>query len=131
MPVYNPKRQNTHLSLWFTNLHYMDSEDSDPTIQMRRPTLSISERKYLKMCTTNGERNLISIRRQKECVDSKFVISYRMMHYLMWLKSYSIFTSCKGMHRRTDSHRDNSAHLRVVEFFFHCEAHQDVFNTHL
>ena len=33
------------------------------------------------------------------------------------------------MHGRTDSHRDNSAHLRVLEFFFHCEAHQDVFNT--
>ena len=35
------------------------------------------------------------------------------------------------MHRRTDLQRDNSAHLRMVEFFFHCEAHQDVFNTHL
>ena len=37
------------------------------------------------------------------------------------------------MHRRTDSHRDyrSSAHLRMVDFFFHCEAHQDVFNTHL
>ena len=32
------------------------------------------------------------------------------------------------MHGRKDSHRDNSAHLRVVEFFV---AHQDVFNTHL
>ena len=33
------------------------------------------------------------------------------------------------MHGRKDSHRDNSAHLRVVEFFCHCVAHQDVFNT--
>ena len=98
---------------------------------MRRPTLAISERKYLKMCTTNGERNLICIPRQKECVDSKLVISCRMMHYLMWFKSYSIFTSCKGMRWRTDLQRDNNAHLRMVDFFFHCEAHQDVFNTHL
>ena len=30
------------------------------------------------------------------------------------------------MHGRKDSHRDNSAHLRVLEFFCHC-----VFNTHL
>ena len=97
---------------------------------MCRPTLAISERKYLKMCRTNGVCNLISIRRQKESADSKFVISCCMMHYLMWFKSYIIFTSCKGMHRRTDSHRDNSAHLRMVEFFFHCEAHQDVFITH-
>ena len=34
------------------------------------------------------------------------------------------------MHGRTDSHRDKSAHLRVVEFFFRCEAHEDAFNTH-
>ena len=49
----------------------------------------------------------------------------------MWFKCYSIFMSCKGVHGRKDSHRDNSAHLRVVEFFCHCVAHQDVFNTHL
>ena len=35
----------------------------------------------------------------------------------MWFKRYSIFMSCKGMHGRTDSHRDYSAHLRVVDFF--------------
>ena len=35
------------------------------------------------------------------------------------------------MHGRKDSHRDNSAHLRVVEFFCNCVAHQDVLNTHL
>ena len=49
----------------------------------------------------------------------------------MWLRVISIFMNCKGMHGWTDSHRDNRARLRVVELFFLCEAHQDVFNTHL
>ena len=35
------------------------------------------------------------------------------------------------MYAWTDSHRDNSAHMWVVEFFFHCSAHQDVINAHL
>ena len=75
------------------------------------------------MCTTYGECRLISIRRQKECVDSKLVISCRMMHnflskYKMWFKSFKHFHELQ-MYARTDSHRDhsNSAHLWVVEFF--------------
>ena len=65
-------------------------------------------------------------------MDSKLVISCRMMHNL--IKIHHVvqeFMSCEGMHGQKDSHRDNSAHLRVVEFFCHCVAHQDVFNTHL
>ena len=74
------------------------------------------------MCTTHGECRLISIRRQKECLDSNLVISCRMMHnfikYKMWFKSYKHFRELQ-MYARTDSHRDhsNSAHLWVVEFF--------------
>ena len=44
------------------------------------------------MCTTRGERRLISIRYQKEFVESK-------------------------LDRQTDSHSDYSAHLRVVHNF--------------
>ena len=85
------------------------------------------------MYNTHGERRSISIRRQKVCVDSKLVISCRMTHnlikiYKMWFKSYKHFHKLQ-MYARTDSHRDNSAHLWVVEFFFfHCAAHQDVIN---
>ena len=48
----------------------------------------------------------------------------------MWFKSYKHFHELQ-MYARTDSHRDTSAHLRVVEFFFHCAAHQDIINTHV
>ena len=40
------------------------------------------------MCTTRGERRLISIECQKECVESKLVISCRMMHN--WIKIYHV-----------------------------------------
>ena len=35
------------------------------------------------MCTTRGERRLISIRCKKECVENKLAISYRMLHNLI------------------------------------------------
>ena len=38
--------------------------------------------------------------------------------------------SCKGMHGRKDSHRDNSAPGGGILLSL-CVAHQDVFNTHL
>ena len=44
------------------------------------------------MCTTRGDRRLISNRCQKECVESK-------------------------IDGQTDSHSDNSAHEQVVIFF--------------
>ena len=40
------------------------------------------------MCTTYGELRLISIWYQKECLESKLVISCRMMHN--WVKIYYI-----------------------------------------
>ena len=47
------------------------------------------------MCTTRGERRIISFRCQKECMESKLVISGRMMHNLIKLhhvvKSYEQF----------------------------------------
>lgn len=47
------------------------------------------------MCTTRGEHWLLSIRCHKECEESKFAISRRIMHtlinYIMWLKSYEHF----------------------------------------
>ena len=48
----------------------------------------------------------------------------------MWFKSYKHFHKLQR-YARTDSHRDNSAHLWVMKFLFHCEAHQDVFNTYV
>ena len=94
----------------------------------------MSQNQMTVMCTTYGERRLISIRRQEECVNSKFVILQNDIYFDQNIpcgsRVISIFTNCKGMHERTDSHRDNSAHLRLTEFFFHCEAHQDVLNTH-
>ena len=48
----------------------------------------------------------------------------------MLFKSYKHFHELQ-MYALTDSHRDNSAHLRVVEFVFHCATHQDVIKTHL
>ena len=52
-----------------------------------------------------------------------------LMKITMWFKSYKHFHELQR-YARKDSHRDNSAHLQVMEFFFHCEAHQDAFNTY-
>ena len=60
-------------------------------------------------------------------MDSKLVISCRMMNIL--IKIYHVVQELQAFSRiakvcmdgRTDSHRDNSAHLRVLEFFFHCD----------
>ena len=50
------------------------------------------------MCATDGERRLISIRCQKECVESKLAIYCRMMHNLIrmilcYSKIMSFFTA--------------------------------------
>ena len=53
------------------------------------------------MCTTRDERRSISIRRQKECVESKLVISSRML-----FKSYKHFDLLA-----TDGRIDGGTHI--------------------
>ena len=56
----------------------------------------LHENQLTVMCTTRGERRFISIRCQKECVESKLVISCRMMHH--WSKAYRGFKSYEHFH---------------------------------
>ena len=72
-----------------SNFKFLCQVAPEKTLTEKRFTNIQTKREYAKknqlnvMCTTRDERSSIDMRCQKECVESKLVISRRMMHNLI------------------------------------------------